>query len=109
MRRGLGWVCASGNVHSIGNMEFPKFQTGIFVEWKASLVLNPSCLHKISYFGDYITCNNLLVSIEKSWLLSNTLAVDTKVNSNLFTTSTLETEVTGRWPAWRVVAGRGGM
>ena len=97
MRRGLGWVCASGNVHSIGNMKFPKFQTGIFVEWKASLVLNP------------LVITLQLVSIEKSWLLSNTLAVDTKVNSNLSTTSTLETEVTGRWPAWRVVAGRGGM
>ena len=56
MRRGLGWVCATGNVHSIGHMEFPKFQTGIFVEWKAPLVLNPSCLHKMSHFGDYTTC-----------------------------------------------------
>ena len=38
---GLGWVCATQIYHSIGHMEFPKFQTGIFVEWKAPLVSGP--------------------------------------------------------------------
>ena len=56
MCSGLGRVCATAMYISIGHMEFPKFQTGIFVEWKAPLNLNPSCLHKMSYFGDYITC-----------------------------------------------------
>ena len=32
---GLGWVCATGMYRSIGHVEFPKCQTGIFVEWKA--------------------------------------------------------------------------
>ena len=27
-RSGLGWVCATRMYHSIGHMEFPKFQTG---------------------------------------------------------------------------------
>ena len=29
------WVCATGMYRSIGQVKFPKFQTGIFVEWKA--------------------------------------------------------------------------
>ena len=36
-RGGLGWVCATGIYRSIGHVELPKFQTGIFVEWKAPL------------------------------------------------------------------------
>ena len=31
-------VCATGMYSSITRVEFPKFQTGIFVEWKASSV-----------------------------------------------------------------------
>ena len=34
MRGVLVWVCATGMYHSTGHMEFPKFQTRIFVEWK---------------------------------------------------------------------------
>ena len=34
-RGGLGWVCATGMYHSIWYVEFPRFQTRIFVEWKA--------------------------------------------------------------------------
>ena len=41
MCSGLGWVCATQIYHSIGHMEFPKFQTAIFVEWKAPLVSGP--------------------------------------------------------------------
>ena len=37
-RGGLGRVCATGMYRSIGHVEFPKFQTGIFVEWKAPVV-----------------------------------------------------------------------
>ena len=37
-RGGLGRVCANGMYSSIGHVEFPKFQTGIFVEWKAPIV-----------------------------------------------------------------------
>ena len=33
-RGGLGRVCATGMYRSIGHVEFPKFQTGIFVDWK---------------------------------------------------------------------------
>ena len=32
---GLGRVCATGMYRSIEHVKFPKFQTGIFVEWKA--------------------------------------------------------------------------
>ena len=32
----VGCVGATGMYRSIGQVEFPKFQTGIFVEWKAS-------------------------------------------------------------------------
>ena len=37
-RGGLGRVCATGMYRSIEHVKFPKFQTGIFVEWKAPLV-----------------------------------------------------------------------
>ena len=36
-RGGLGGVCATGMHSSIGHVKFLKFQTGIFVEWKAPL------------------------------------------------------------------------
>ena len=36
-RGGLGRVCATGMYRSIEHVKFPKFQTGIFVEWKASI------------------------------------------------------------------------
>ena len=35
---GLGLVCVTRVYHSIGHVEFPKFQTGIFVEWKAACI-----------------------------------------------------------------------
>ena len=35
---GLGRVCATEMYRSIRHVEFPKSQTGIFVEWKATLV-----------------------------------------------------------------------
>ena len=38
MHSGLGQACATGLCSSIGHVEFPKFQTGIFVEWKAPLM-----------------------------------------------------------------------
>ena len=34
-REGLGRVCATRMYRSIGQIEFPKFQTEVFVEWKA--------------------------------------------------------------------------
>ena len=37
-RGGLGRVCATGMYRSIEHVKFPKFQTGIFVEWKAPYV-----------------------------------------------------------------------
>ena len=40
MRSGLGRVCATRMYRSIGHVEFPKFQTRIFVEWKALIVYN---------------------------------------------------------------------
>ena len=38
-RGGLGRVCATGMYRSTEHVKFPKFQTGIFVEWKAPIVL----------------------------------------------------------------------
>ena len=35
MHGGLGQVCVTRMYRSIGHVEFPKFQTGMFVEWKA--------------------------------------------------------------------------
>ena len=37
-RGGFGLVCATGMHHSAEHVDFPKFQTGIFVEWKARKV-----------------------------------------------------------------------
>ena len=36
-RGGLGRVCATGMYRSIEQVKFPKFQTGMFVEWKVPL------------------------------------------------------------------------
>ena len=36
-RGGLGRVCATGMYRSIEHVKFPKFQTGIFVEWQAAI------------------------------------------------------------------------
>ena len=36
---GLGQVCATGMYRSIGQVKFPKFQTGIFIEWKTLITL----------------------------------------------------------------------
>ena len=41
-RGGLGRVCATGMYRSIEHAKFPKFQTGIFVEWKANKPTNIS-------------------------------------------------------------------
>ena len=41
-RGGLGQVCATAMYRSI---EHAKFQTGIFVEWKAPFVTPASCIH----------------------------------------------------------------
>ena len=41
-RGGLGRVCATGMYRSIGHVEFPKFQMGIFLEWKARNISNLS-------------------------------------------------------------------
>ena len=49
MRGGLVWVCATGMYHSTGHVEFPKFQTRIFVEWKAPKVYGQLCLEKHIY------------------------------------------------------------
>ena len=38
-RGGLGRVCATGMYRSIEHLKFPKFQTKIFVEWKAPLMI----------------------------------------------------------------------
>ena len=35
-RGGPGWVCATGMYRSIEHVQFPKFQTRIFVEWKVT-------------------------------------------------------------------------
>ena len=45
-RGGLGRVCATGMYRSIEHVKFPKFQTGIFVEWK---VLQESALQRCPY------------------------------------------------------------
>ena len=37
-RGGLGRVYATGMYHSIEHVKFPKFQTRIFVEWKAPFI-----------------------------------------------------------------------
>ena len=57
MRDGLGRVCATGMYRFIGHVKFPKFQTRIFVEWKAPLVFfietippHPGC-HRFRTLG----------------------------------------------------------
>ena len=50
---GLGRVCATGMYRSIEHVKFPKFQTGIFGEWKAPIVFPvffARCLSHLFYF-----------------------------------------------------------
>ena len=58
MHGGLGRVCATRMYCSIGQMKFPKFQTGIFVEWKA---LKTDMKKKLEKFDNLsITRNKVL-------------------------------------------------
>ena len=50
-RGGLGRVCATGMNRSIEHVKFPKFLTGIFVEWKAPLVPRPHYYARPMRFG----------------------------------------------------------
>ena len=43
-RGGLGRVGATGMYRSIEQVKFPKFQTGIFVEWKAPIYFSTPAL-----------------------------------------------------------------
>ena len=52
MRSGLGQASATRLCSSIGHLEFPKFQTGIFVEWKAPLMYqDPSDINHWPWSG----------------------------------------------------------
>ena len=51
MRSGLGQVCGTGTYRSTEHVKFPKFQTGIFVEWKLApqihwIQVDGSCIWK---------------------------------------------------------------
>ena len=48
-RGGLDRVCAPGMYRSTGHVKFPKFQTRIFVEWKAPCVLLQACEAHVLY------------------------------------------------------------
>ena len=52
-RGGLGRVCATGMYRSIEHVKFPKFQTGIFVEWKAPRLLARRILGGPEYSSCY--------------------------------------------------------
>ena len=61
-RGGLGRVWATGMYRSIGRVEFPKFQNGIFVEWKA-----PS----FSLFGASKTSESTArLSLAERWMIT---------------------------------------
>ena len=47
--RGLDRVCAPGMYRSTGHVKFPKFQTGIFVEWNAPCDLLQACEAHVLY------------------------------------------------------------
>ena len=36
---GFGWICKTGVYSFTGHIEFTKFQTGIFVEWKVPQII----------------------------------------------------------------------
>ena len=69
-RGGLGRVCATGMYRSIEHVKFPKFQTGIFVEWKAPLVLLSHSIwhHCKRGYVDWILLHCLIL-VEKLFLL----------------------------------------
>ena len=55
MCSGLGLVCATRNLYrSIVHVEFPKFQTGIFVEWKVLTVYNVKLSVPAAFLRDWI-------------------------------------------------------
>jgi len=65
-RGGLDRVCATGMYLSIGHVEFPKFQTEIFVEWKAP------CLSLVALKGKREKDNVKIM--ERRWPLSNSVS-----------------------------------
>ena len=54
MRSGSGQVCATRMYHSIVHVEFPKFQTRIFVEWKVLLVYTVKLSVPATFLRDWI-------------------------------------------------------
>ena len=58
-RGGLGPVCATGMYRSTGHVKFPKFQTGIFVKWKAPIIYTNESM---------IYCSHLPNMVSASWL-----------------------------------------
>ena len=55
----MGRVYATGMYHYIGHVKFPKFQTEIFVEWKAPPVANEKFpISEIRGIGSSFGCND---------------------------------------------------
>ena len=54
MRSGLGRVCATRMYRSVVHVEFLKFQTGIFVEWKVLIVCNVKLSVPAALLRDWI-------------------------------------------------------
>ena len=65
-RGGLGRVCATGMYRSIEHVKFPKFQTGIFVEWKAPLNFTSQLTDTISTVSFE---TNRFILVDVAWFL----------------------------------------
>ena len=59
MRGGLGPVYATEMYRSTGHVKIPKFQTGIFVKWKAPIIYTNESM---------IYCSHLPNMVSASWL-----------------------------------------
>ena len=59
-RGGLGRVCATRMYRSIGQVKFPKFQIGIFVEWKAPEIMWCVTCHSNEFLSQFDLLHLLL-------------------------------------------------
>ena len=78
MRGGLGLICAARMYHSIGHMEFPKFHTGIFVEWKAPQALDKNLCSSQRFASLYVLAGKIFCT---TWIRN--IPLETYVREHL--------------------------
>ena len=105
-RGSLGRVCATGMCRSLGRVEFPKYQTAIFVEWK-ELHIALRKVRKTAANKSIIARNRTLTSKEfKPWNKNGSKSTNRKLQTVTFWTLWNEHLLLRGPLSWRDKSGR---